>query len=113
MNSTKAPLSTRTVTALFLLLLGFTFMYKETPAQAKTVKAANTKPTQTAVEVPEIAYTVSMSKPATHLLEVEMRLNWKQMPDQAELKMPVWTPGSYLVREYATRPGFFSKGRDG
>ena len=23
------------------------------------------------------------------------------MPAQAELKMPVWTPGSYLVREYA------------
>ncbi|MCW5956323.1 MAG: M61 family metallopeptidase [Pyrinomonadaceae bacterium] len=108
MNSTKAPLSTRTVTALFLLLLGFTFMYKETPAQAKTVKAANTKPTQTAVEVPEIAYTVSMSKPATHLLEVEMRLNWKQMPDQAELKMPVWTPGSYLVREYARHVQDFS-----
>ncbi|MBL8124372.1 MAG: M61 family metallopeptidase [Blastocatellia bacterium] len=108
MNSTKAPLSTRTVTVLFLLLLGFTFMYKETPAQAKTVKAANTKPTQTAVEVPEIAYTVSMSKPATHLLEVEMRLNWKQMPDQAELKMPVWTPGSYLVREYARHVQDFS-----
>lgn len=23
------------------------------------------------------------------------------MPDKAELKMPVWTPGSYLIREYA------------
>jgi predicted metalloprotease with PDZ domain len=50
---------------------------------------------------PDISYTVSMSKPWTHLLEVEMRLDWAQMPAQAELKMPVWTPGSYLVREYA------------
>ncbi len=50
---------------------------------------------------PEIAYTISMQKPWTHLLEVEMRLNWAQFPAKTELKMPVWTPGSYLVREYA------------
>ena len=73
-------------------------MYKETPAQ-KT-RPASTKTTPAAA-VPDIAYTVSMSKPSTHLLEVEMRLRWPQMPGQAELKMPVWTPGSYLVREYA------------
>ena len=108
MNKNKAPLSTRTATILFLLFLGFTFMYKEAPAQAKSGKAANTKPAQTAAGIPEIAYTVSMSKPATHLLEVEMRLKWQQMPDQAELKMPVWTPGSYLVREYARHVQDFS-----
>ena len=50
---------------------------------------------------PEISYTVSMSKPWSHLLEVEMHFKWAQMPAQAELKMPVWTPGSYLIREYA------------
>jgi predicted metalloprotease with PDZ domain len=42
-----------------------------------------------------------MSKPWTHLLEVEMHVKWNRMPDKTELKMPVWTPGSYLVREYA------------
>lgn len=42
-----------------------------------------------------------MSKPWTHLLEVEMRVKWVQMPERIELKMPVWTPGSYLVREYS------------
>jgi predicted metalloprotease with PDZ domain len=75
-------------------------MYQETPAQRKKT---NTK--TAAVEIktvpPEISYTVSMSKPWTHLLEVEMHLNWTQMPAQAEISMPVWTPGSYLVREYA------------
>lgn len=76
-------------------------MYQETPAQR--TKKTNKKP---AAEVqsaapPTINYTVSMSKPWTHLLEVEMRLNWSAMPDKAELKMPVWTPGSYLIREYA------------
>ena len=49
----------------------------------------------------QITYTVSMPKPATHLLEVEMRVRWAKMPHKTELKMPVWTPGSYLVREFA------------
>jgi predicted metalloprotease with PDZ domain len=74
-------------------------MSKETPAQERPARTP--RPAQTRASMPDIAYTVSMSKPATHLLEVEMRLKWNRMPDQAELKMPVWTPGSYLVREYA------------
>src|SRR5437660_2682044 len=47
----------------------------------------------------DIAFTVSMSKPQTHLLEVEMRI--RDVPGEAAiLVMPVWTPGSYLVREF-------------
>lgn len=42
-----------------------------------------------------------MPKPSTHLLEVEMTVGYKKAMDQIELKMPVWTPGSYLMREYA------------
>jgi predicted metalloprotease with PDZ domain len=57
---------------------------------------------------PEISFTVSMSKPWTHLLEVEMRMTWDQMPEKTELKMPVWTPGSYLIREYARHVQSFS-----
>ena len=83
-------------------------MYQETPAQKK--KATNDKPTATEVKTaaPTINYTVSMSKPATHLLEVEMRLSSTAMPEKAELKMPVWTPGSYLIREYARNVESFS-----
>jgi predicted metalloprotease with PDZ domain len=54
--------------------------------------------------VPEIAFQVSMSKPHTHMLEVEIRVKRPApMPVPAEdlLVMPVWTPGSYLVREFA------------
>ncbi len=88
------------VLLLFIFALIFS-MYQETPAQRRR---ANTKQTPTAeikAVAPDISYTVSMPKPWTHLLEVEMRLDWAQMPAQVELKMPVWTPGSYLVREYA------------
>ncbi len=75
-------------------------MYQETPAQRKKTKT-KTPTVEVKTVPPEISYTVSMSKPWTHLLEVEMRLNWAEMPAVAEVSMPVWTPGSYLVREYA------------
>jgi len=82
-------------------------MYQETSAQRKK---PNTKTQQTEVKPvpPEIGFTVSMSKPFTHLLEVEMRVKWTQMPEKTELKMPVWTPGSYLIREYARHVQNFS-----
>ncbi len=76
-------------------------MYQETPAQRRRATQPKTPATEIKAVAPDISYTVSMPKPWTHLLEVEMRLDWAQMPAQAELKMPVWTPGSYLVREYA------------
>jgi predicted metalloprotease with PDZ domain len=87
--------------AILLLLLAVCFsMYQETPAQKKRPKTTGDTAAVKATP-PDIAYTVSLSKPATHLIEVEMRVNWEQMPARAELKMAVWTPGSYLVREYA------------
>ena len=78
-------------------------MYQETPAQGRKNKSQKTAPAtiETKPAAPEISYTVSMSKPYTHLLEVEMRLKSAALPAQTELKMPVWTPGSYLIREYA------------
>ncbi len=77
------------------------FMYQETDAQKKPSKQPKPAATEVKPVPPEISYTISMSKPATHLLEVEMRVKWASMPAQPELKMPVWTPGSYLVREFA------------
>lgn len=94
----------RTFTAkLFTILaLAITFsMYQNTNAQNKAPKITKAAAVEAKPGAPDVAYTVSMTKPATHLLEVDMAVNWKQMPDKLEVKMPVWTPGSYLVREYA------------
>ncbi len=77
------------------------FMYQDTPAKPKRITGAKTDNVTTQAPAPSINYTVSMSKPWTHLLEVEMHVKWNRMADKTELKMPVWTPGSYLVREYA------------
>ena len=46
-----------------------------------------------------IRYIVAMPHPQTHLFEVTLTLeNWSA--DVLDLKFPVWTPGSDLVREY-------------
>jgi len=50
-----------------------------------------------------ISFTVSMSKPWTHLLEVELSVKVAanlNVPSDTNLVMPVWTPGSYLIREF-------------
>lgn len=46
-----------------------------------------------------VSYRVSMSRPHSHLFEVEARFPATQ--DVVDAVLPVWTPGSYLVREYA------------
>lgn len=49
---------------------------------------------------PKIRYQVAMSQPESHLFEVTLQISNLQN-SVLDLKMPVWTPGSYLVREYA------------
>ena len=44
-----------------------------------------------------VRYRVSMARPHTHLFEVEARF---PPLDRLDAVLPVWTPGSYLVREY-------------
>ncbi|PYS99366.1 MAG: peptidase M61 [Acidobacteria bacterium] len=91
-----------------LLLTAIFFMYQDTPAKSKTSGKTKSISASEQSSSPNISYTVSMSEPWTHLLEVEMRLKWNRMPDAAQLKMPVWTPGSYLIREYARQVQDFS-----
>lgn len=75
-------------------------MYKDTDAQRTKTRPAST-PATAAAAPSKIDFTVSMPRPWTHLLQVEMRVANANLPAQTELKMAVWTPGSYLVREYA------------
>ncbi|RKH15415.1 M61 family peptidase [Corallococcus sp. CA053C] len=48
---------------------------------------------------PAVHYRVAMPRPHAHLFEVEA--TFPAGPDTLDAVMPVWTPGSYLVREYA------------
>jgi predicted metalloprotease with PDZ domain len=78
-------------------------------ARAQTDERARTP----APNAPEISYTVSTGKPQTHMLEVEARLRYQRAPDAVELRMPVWTPGSYLVREFERNVQGFQPSGDG
>src|SRR5580658_2291122 len=55
---------------------------------------------QTARFHPPVRYTVRFTDRRTHYLSVEARLPVEGR-SEVEIFMPVWTPGSYLVREYA------------
>ena len=50
--------------------------------------------------VPSLRYTLSMPLPQSHYVEVKMEMGGFGA-DYTDLKMPVWAPGSYLVREFS------------
>nr|WP_293093235.1 M61 family metallopeptidase [Okeania sp. SIO2F4] len=65
-------------------------------------------PLSPTITTPAIKYKVSMPHPESHLFEVSLSVRVEQLSSslletskKLDLKMPVWTPGSYLVREYA------------
>jgi predicted metalloprotease with PDZ domain len=67
------------------------------------VITTSAQPAQPQASAPNIAFTVSMLKPHTHMLEVEVRVKrgaGAEAPSSEVLVMPVWTPGSYLIREF-------------
>src|ERR1700733_14516377 len=55
---------------------------------------------QTAWFHPPVRYTVRFPERRTHYLSVEAILP-AEAQSEIEIFLPVWTPGSYLVREYA------------
>src|SRR6267378_8174119 len=64
----------------------------------------------------DISFTVAMPRPYTHLFEIEMRVKIPanlQVPNESDLVMPVWTPGSYLIREFERHVQDFAADADG
>ena len=91
MRNTRAK-SYALAASLFLLLLNVARAQAPDP-RSRAVPAG----------APEISYAVSMPRPHTHLFEVEARLRYSTAappPAALDMVMPVWTPGSYLVREF-------------
>lgn len=71
------------------------------PAAATLLLAfAIMTPVLEADEPEPVRYTVSFPAPQTHYAEVEADYPTGGQPS-IEVFMPVWTPGSYLIREYA------------
>lgn len=55
----------------------------------------------------KIDFEVSFIEPQAHYAEVEMNISGLAK-DYVDVKMPVWTPGSYLIREFAKSVEGFS-----
>jgi predicted metalloprotease with PDZ domain len=60
---------------------------------------------------PEISFTVAMPRPHTHLFEIDVAIKrgpTATVPATEQLVMPVWTPGSYMIREFERHVQDFS-----
>ncbi len=49
-------------------------------------------------------YTVTMPEPTTHHFDVTLSLKG-EIPPEFVMRLPAWTPGSYLIREFAKHVG--------
>lgn len=48
-----------------------------------------------------IFFELSFSEPQAHYVDVKMTINGFQDREYIDIKLPVWAPGSYLIREFA------------
>lgn len=48
----------------------------------------------------KVGFEVSFSEPQAHYVDMEMNISGLNK-EYVDVKMPVWAPGSYLVREFA------------
>ena len=58
-----------------------------------------------------ISFTIAMPRPHTHLFEIDVAIKREglvSVPPEDRLVMPVWTPGSYLIREFERNVQDFS-----
>ncbi len=87
----KSRVLTAPILSMILLLVFGVQALGQTPAAPRTSPA------------PEIAFTVAMPRPHTHLFDVDVSIKrgpTATAPAEELLVLPVWTPGSYLIREF-------------
>ena len=68
--------------------------------------------TSNAANAVQISYLVTFPEAQAHYADVEMNISGLNQ-NTLDLKMPVWTPGSYLIREFSKNVESFSASSDG
>ncbi len=64
------------------------------------------------MNAPRIGYGLAMPRPHSHLFEISIVIeSWRE--PRMTLVLPSWTPGSYMIREYARHVQEFSATSDG
>ncbi len=107
---TRATTAVPVMAMMFALaILTFASDQRSTPDAASATQPASA-PDRAAVQRPlKLSYTLDISRPHTHLYGVSFTIENVTTP-QLDLSLPVWTPGSYLVREYARHVQDFKAG---
>lgn len=103
--SIRVGATARSVAALTLVLALGAFAFGQ-KAKPKVAPAPAPAPKPLA-----LSYTLAMPQPHTHLYEVTFTIGNVTTP-QLDISLPIWTPGSYLAREYARHVQDFKAGED-
>ncbi|PIZ06520.1 MAG: hypothetical protein COY57_01525, partial [Flavobacteriales bacterium CG_4_10_14_0_8_um_filter_32_5] len=85
---------------LLLLLTNFNTFYQNYNTMKLFLTVLNLLIFSVLLRASSINYEVSMSEPHTHYFEVKMTIIDYQK-EYIDVQMPVWAPGSYLIREFA------------
>lgn len=71
-----------------------------TPREPAPARIAESRPLARAeAQVPQVSYRVLVRDPHQHVFQVLMRIE-RPGTGSLDVSMPVWTPGSYLIREF-------------
>jgi predicted metalloprotease with PDZ domain len=107
----RFPKSATTVRAIaaILTIFAFTALAFGQKTKPKTSPSARPAPASKQPERLELSYTLAFPQPHTHLYEVSLTIGNVTTP-QLDLSLPIWTPGSYLAREYARHVQDFNAG---
>src|SRR2546422_3997510 len=97
MIHTPRSAATMRAVAVILMVLAFAAFAFGQRTKPKTSPGAQPAPTPKPME---LSYTLAFPQPHTHLYEVNLTIGNVATP-QLDLSLPIWTPGSYLAREYA------------
>jgi predicted metalloprotease with PDZ domain len=101
----ESATTARAIAAILTILAftAFAFGQKTKPTTSPGVQSAP------APKPLEFSYTLAFPQPHTHLYEVSLTIGNVATP-QLDLSLPIWTPGSYLAREYARHVQDFNAG---
>ena len=95
----RIPMSAATARAAAVILAVLAFASIAFGQRTKPNTPPGAQPASTPKPL-EMSYTLAFPQPHTHLYEVSLAIGNVTTP-QLDLSLPIWTPGSYLAREYA------------
>ena len=93
----KSAAVTHTVAAILTVLVFIVFAFGQT---TKPKISPSAREPASASKPLELSYTLAFPQPHTHLYEISLTIGNVTTP-QLDISLPIWTPGSYLAREYA------------